>query len=219
MFASDTTLYTIPMLHLLTIKNFLLRHQASLQDVECGTGSYFVKMVSHLVIRGGTKLTIGKGTVISIQENLYPNGPGSLGTKQPNDLNLIRKHTLNVLKRLSKARIATETIDPIMALTIRSDPNSSKISLALHNSASEPPGLLFYYLFDDWVTSYSLVAKKDHQYGTQLEVLVCISRRSEIATDTLSARRNVPNRLTRSCEYIASLRSPARCTKAHLRIV
>jgi len=32
--------------------------------------------------------------------------------------------------------------------------------------------LLFYYLFDDWYTSYSLVARKEHQYGAQLEHLV-----------------------------------------------
>ncbi|KAL8741664.1 MAG: hypothetical protein Q9190_005753 [Brigantiaea leucoxantha] len=33
------------------------------------------------------------------------------------------------------------------------------------------PSLLFYYLFDDWFTSYSLVARKEQQYGVQLEKL------------------------------------------------
>ncbi|MCJ1468059.1 hypothetical protein MMC07_006685 [Pseudocyphellaria aurata] len=39
-------------------------------------------------------------------------------------------------------------------------------------SQSDSPSLLFYYLFDDWSTTYSLVARKEHQYGVQLEHLV-----------------------------------------------
>ena len=113
-----------------------------------------------------------EGTVISIQENLYPDATGPLVGKEPKDLGLIRRHTLDVLKRLSKAPNAANSVNPIMTLTIRSDPNSNKSGPAFQNSASDAPGLLFYYLFDDWFTTYSLVAKKDHQYGTQLEVLV-----------------------------------------------
>ena len=36
----------------------------------------------------------------------------------------------------------------------------------------DSPGLLFYYLFDDWYTSYALVAKKEQQYAARLENLV-----------------------------------------------
>lgn len=32
--------------------------------------------------------------------------------------------------------------------------------------------LLFYYLFDDWVSSFGLIAKRQHQYGVSLEQLV-----------------------------------------------
>jgi hypothetical protein len=36
-------------------------------------------------------------------------------------------------------------------------------------SETESPSLLFYYLFDDWYTTYSLVARSEHQYGAHLE--------------------------------------------------
>ena len=34
------------------------------------------------------------------------------------------------------------------------------------------PSLLFYYIFDDWVSSYGLIAKREHKYGVLLEELV-----------------------------------------------
>lgn len=41
-------------------------------------------------------------------------------------------------------------------------------------SISESPGSLFYYLFDDWYTSYNLVAKKEQQYANRLQLLVSL---------------------------------------------
>lgn len=37
------------------------------------------------------------------------------------------------------------------------------------------PSLLLYYLFDDWYSSYSLVARREHHYGAELNDLVCKS--------------------------------------------
>lgn len=34
---------------------------------------------------------------------------------------------------------------------------------------TEMTSLLFYYLFDDWLTSYSLIAQRDHLYRAELE--------------------------------------------------
>ena len=34
------------------------------------------------------------------------------------------------------------------------------------------PSLLFYYIFDDWAMSYSLVARREHRYSAELENLV-----------------------------------------------
>lgn len=37
---------------------------------------------------------------------------------------------------------------------------------------ADGPSLLLYYLFDDWMTSYSLVARKEQQFGVELGELV-----------------------------------------------
>lgn len=42
------------------------------------------------------------------------------------------------------------------------------------------PSLLFYYIFDDWVSSYGLIAKREHKYGVLLEELVsCVTAVTE----------------------------------------
>lgn len=40
---------------------------------------------------------------------------------------------------------------------------------------SDTPGLLFYYIFDDWYSSYSVVFRKEHQYGEALDQLVSLA--------------------------------------------
>lgn len=34
------------------------------------------------------------------------------------------------------------------------------------------PGLILYYMFDDWVSSYRLVARREHKYGALLDEIV-----------------------------------------------
>ncbi len=58
-------------------------------------------------------------------------------------------------------------------------------------TSSDAPSLLFYYLFDDWFTSYSLVAKQEHQYGKQLGLLVRSSQLSSTSANWLLAREHV----------------------------
>lgn len=50
-------------------------------------------------------------------------------------------------------------------------PNTGKVTI------SEASGLLFYYLFDDWYTTYALVARREQQYAVELERLVKIDTR------------------------------------------
>jgi hypothetical protein len=61
-----------------------------------------------------------------------------------------------------------------MALPIRGGLSSGEdgINNGRSTSLGEASSLLFYYLFDDWYTSYSLVARKEHQYSAKLEDLV-----------------------------------------------
>ena len=108
------------------------------------------------------------GTVISIHENPYPNHSSNLSTEEAEDLTTIRGNLVNVFKQLSKANES----DPILALPIRfglNPANSSKTDFA---DPSDAPSLLFYYIFDDWRTSYGLVSRSEHQYGSHLECLV-----------------------------------------------
>lgn len=75
------------------------------------------------------------------------------------DATPIRRNLLNVFCQLSKA----------------DDPSKrSAISLAPLRFADniDSVGLLFYYLFDDWQTTYSLLAKGQGTYGARLNSLV-----------------------------------------------
>lgn len=71
--------------------------------------------------------------------------------------------------QLSKVKDDHRKQNPINTLDIRPSllsNQSSDITIA------DSPSLLFYYLFDDWYTSYALVAKSEHQYAMELEKLV-----------------------------------------------
>ena len=81
----------------------------------------------------------------------------------------MRRNLVNVFKNLSKSNDEWRRQNPIMTLPIRSGLLKIKEGEEI---ASDAPSLLFFYLFDDWYTTYSLVAKQEHQYGKQLGQLV-----------------------------------------------
>lgn len=87
-------------------------------------------------------------------------------TDEPTALKYTRVNFLNAFRQLSKANIWSQDTNPILALSMRSG------SAGSINSTADAPGLLFYYLYDDWFASYSLVAREEHQYGAKLELLV-----------------------------------------------
>ena len=89
-----------------------------------------------------------------------------MGGKEQELFKAIRRNLLNVFKQLSEVnneRRAISTLD--IRPGLRSN-QSSNITIA------DSPSLLFYYLFDDWYTTYALVAKSEHQYAMELEKLV-----------------------------------------------
>ena len=110
------------------------------------------------------------GTIISIYEDPLPGHQGSLDAKGHGRLLIMRRNLLNVFKQLSKVNDAHRTANPIHTLDIRPGLLSNQTS---DTTIADSPGLLFYYLFDDWYTTYSLVAKREHQYAVLLEKLVC----------------------------------------------
>ncbi|MCJ1281645.1 hypothetical protein MMC26_000966 [Xylographa opegraphella] len=111
------------------------------------------------------------GTVISIHENAYPNHDAHLDHDEQKNLDIIRRNLRNVFCQISSAN-EHNLQNPLETLPIRAtSPKIDGLDGQPHASQADIPSLLFYYLFDDWYTSYSLVARKEHQYGTQLELL------------------------------------------------
>jgi hypothetical protein len=104
------------------------------------------------------------GTVISIYENPFPQ-------MAPNEkiLRTVRRNVLNVFYHLSTVCNTAGNLNSLMTVQIR---NFDQPNQPVEGSSSmEVASKLLYYLFDDWITSYGLVAKKEHPYGTELEGL------------------------------------------------
>ncbi|KAI9808671.1 MAG: hypothetical protein M1825_003823 [Sarcosagium campestre] len=113
------------------------------------------------------------GTVISMYEDTLP----ALANKTFGEEAILlrtRKNLLNVFKHLSHASMSREDVNPIFVLNIRGaqdlmgedDPDPTG-----QRTAQDAPSLLFYYLFDDWYSTYGLVARQEHQYGAELNIL------------------------------------------------
>ena len=104
-------------------------------------------------------------------EDPFPGHQGVLSEKHKSRVARMRRNLFNVFRQLSNVNDESRRTDPIHTLDIRPglDANqSSDIRIA------ESPSLLLYYLFDDWYTSYALVAKEEHQYARLLEKLVSL---------------------------------------------
>lgn len=112
----------------------------------------------------------GLGTVISIYENPFPT-PGGLSVPlQQNALKVIRRNVLNTFSAVSKDYRSSPEGNPMMTVQVREV--ASQDQTHSHVKSADSPSLLLYYLFDDWVTSYALVARREHPYGAELEKLV-----------------------------------------------
>ena len=110
--------------------------------------------------------------MISIYEDAYP-GIKPLDSAQTAALTTSRRNLANVFRELSKSPTAIEGRTAMSTLQLRSQPppNAGDTSSASTSASADAPGLLFYYLFDDWNSSYGLVARKEQQYGAQLDRL------------------------------------------------
>ncbi|WEW55785.1 hypothetical protein PRK78_001218 [Emydomyces testavorans] len=117
----------------------------------------------------GKRLT-AQGTVISIQEN--PFAQETLTPDQRREaLKVIRRNTGLVLFGISKQHGEKKKKNPLMGTHIRNPSNSSHSSEVVRVGKGEGPSLLFYYIFDDWATNYSLVIGREHSYSSALGTL------------------------------------------------
>lgn len=108
------------------------------------------------------------GTIISVHENPFPHHQGKLSKKQLRALKLMRRNLRIIFRQLSRANVER---NPLMSMPVRPGPQKFP---SKETSPSDAPSLLFHYLFDDWMNTHSLVARKEHQYGVQLEQLVSL---------------------------------------------
>jgi hypothetical protein len=119
-------------------------------------------------------LLICIGTIISIQENPLPMQQEPLSGSQSKILDVVRRNTKFIFSGVSKQHLNESENDSLVTIRVRhfndSGPDQANIK------QEDGPSLLFYYIFDDWVSSYGLIAKREHKYGVALERLVSVTR-------------------------------------------
>lgn len=107
--------------------------------------------------------------MITVREDPFPSSNGLLGPQEQMVLMTVRRNLINVFRQLSKAQY-TSRENPLNILPIRRRVGETEEETA-HRS-SDAPGLLFYYLFEDWYSAFNLVARREHRYAFELDELV-----------------------------------------------
>jgi hypothetical protein len=110
-------------------------------------------------------------TVVSISEDPFPFAHSHLNTHELKTLFTVRRNLVSVFRQLTKAPTPLRD-NSLSMLPIRHRLGNSEEETA--HRASDSPGLLFYYLFEDWFTTYSLVTRREHGYAAELDRLVSI---------------------------------------------
>jgi hypothetical protein len=193
---------------------------------EYGTGWFCVKIVSkyrrHLWKGCWLTLLILSETVVSISEDPFPFNNGNLRAHELKTLFAIRRNVVNVFRQLSKSEFASRD-SSIITLPIRKRIGDSEEETA--HRPTDSPGLLFYYLFEDWYTTYSLVSRREHQYAAELDRLVSVAEHDHhdsltrvIATGDAGKSGTKPRRPTSSYwTAISSAQASIRKLRAHHR--
>ncbi|KAJ5797329.1 uncharacterized protein N7503_006625 [Penicillium pulvis] len=109
------------------------------------------------------------GTIISMQENPFPQQKGALLPDQIKTMDVVRRNVRFIVSGVSKQHLTMSESDSLVTIRVRHfndvGPDQANIK------QEDGPSLLYYYIFDDWVSSYGLIAKREHQYGVALEQL------------------------------------------------
>lgn len=108
-------------------------------------------------------------TVVTINEDPFPYSRGRLTHLNDQTLVETRRNLINVFRSLSRVE-DPESLSPLTLLPIRKRLGDTEEETA--HRTSDAPGLLFYYLFENWFNSYSLVTRKESRYGIELDNVV-----------------------------------------------
>ncbi|KAE8368289.1 ADP-ribosylation factor [Aspergillus caelatus] len=109
------------------------------------------------------------GTVISMQENPYPGYSRPSERELKSVLGIVRRNVQLIFSGVSKRHSAQSESDSLVTIRVRPAHGDGPDQASIKQE--DGPSLLFYYIFDDWVSSYALVAKREHQYGVLLDRL------------------------------------------------
>ncbi|KAI9763886.1 MAG: hypothetical protein M1835_007699 [Candelina submexicana] len=127
-------------------------------------------MLSKILSSQWLALNMSIGTVITVNEDPFPmQCPPP--TNQGEAIVGIRRNMLNVFNQLSKVNHTEASENPLSILPIRRTVQSTHTVEAKSTGSSQSrdaPSLLFYYLFDDWYTTLSIVTRTEHKYAAEL---------------------------------------------------
>ena len=105
-----------------------------------------------------------------MQENPFPGLSGPSEKELQSVLNVVRRNMQLIFAGVSQHHFASSASDSLVTIRVRpfngGGPDQASIK------QDDGPSLLFYYIFDDWVSSYALVAQREHKYGVSLNRLV-----------------------------------------------
>ena len=135
-----------------------------------------LRIIPYLLVMSLTSL----GTVVSIQENPFPDPDSFAESDRKIVLEAIHRNVSLTFSAISKHHGASEHSNPLMTIHVRNFPNASPAN-GTNQSTMKPgdaPSLLFYYLFEDWATNYSLVVRAEGSYGAALNRLVSLPFRA-----------------------------------------
>jgi hypothetical protein len=137
-------------------------------------------------------ITDTPGTVLSVQENPYPGTAASSEAELKAVTAVSRRNIQLIFAGVSKEHSATSESDSLVTIRVRSFNDSGPEFASIKQE--DGPSLLFFYIFDDWVSSYALVARREHKYGVALDNLVLVFLQTHTQVLTFMQRQNMLNK-------------------------
>jgi hypothetical protein len=112
------------------------------------------------------------GTIISMQENPFPGPYQPTPEEEKTVVGTVRRNIVSIFSGVSKQHSADSDSESLVTVRVRhfSDSEADEASINQDDGSS----LILYYIFDDWVSGYRLVARREHMYGATLDNIVSI---------------------------------------------
>lgn len=83
---------------------------------------------------------------------------------------VVRRNVRLIFAGASKQHLPLSESESLETIRIRQVTNVGLNQARIKQE--DGPSLLFYYIFDDWMSSYGIIAKREHRYGVSLDRLV-----------------------------------------------